>query len=154
MVEQNQIIQSKIQQLHDTLGVDFVGMALATTNEKTYRKEIRWKYVSGNISLRYQKIVLQEGRGLPGIVWRTGRTLIEADLEQRTAEELLEYPIALTEELKSVGVVPVFFYGDIVAILLIGYRQPNRVTLEVVQQLTEETASVAVLIQEKKEAKS
>lgn len=128
MKGKNKRIQNEIDQLKVTLAVDFVGLALSTKQPISHKKEIRWHYVSGNTSQRYQKIVLQIGHGFAGIVWRTGRQLQEYHLEVKTAEELLEYPIAIAEDLKSVVVQPVMKEDEMLAVLLVGYRSVNQLT--------------------------
>lgn len=142
------VIQDRIDQLRQALAVDFVGMALGTTHPLSQKKEIRWRYASGNLSQRYEKIVLQIGHGFAGIVWRTGRQLLEQHLEQKTADELLEYPIAIAEELKSVVVQPVMKGDEMLAVLLIGYRSVDQLTLRLADQLAEEAEGFVQVLEE------
>ncbi|WP_314061982.1 GAF domain-containing protein [uncultured Vagococcus sp.] len=143
----NEAVQKEIDQIKSILKVDFVGMALATM-QPSAKKEIRWRYVSGNLSQRYQKIVLQVGHGFAGIVWRTGRRLLEDHLENKTATELLAYPIAIAEELNSVVVEPIFYKDEVVAVLLVGYREANQLRDTLLNKLNDCTSGLAALVAE------
>ncbi|MBC1373164.1 GAF domain-containing protein [Listeria booriae] len=119
MTEQD--IASELIDIRLQLGLDFVGIAtaIATGNQK----EIRWKYVAGNRNNRYQKIVLQVGKGIAGIVWRTGRPIIAEDLKTERQAPIQEYPIALTENLASIIAVPILSEGAVIAVMLGGNRK-------------------------------
>ncbi|MBC1530056.1 GAF domain-containing protein [Listeria booriae] len=119
MTEQD--IASELIDIRLQLGLDFVGIAtaIATGNQK----EIRWKYVAGNRNNRYQKIVLQVGKGIAGIVWRTARPMIAEDLKTERQAPIQEYPIALTENLASIIAVPILSEGAVIAVMLGGNRK-------------------------------
>lgn len=147
VITNKEAVQREIDQIKAKLKVDFVGLALATMQPST-KKVIRWRYVSGNLSQRYQKIVLQVGHGFAGIVWRTGRRLLADHLEKKTATELLAYPIAIAEELKSVVVEPIFFRDEVVAVLLVGYRELNQLEDSLLIELNDCTSRLAALVVE------
>ncbi|EUJ40313.1 hypothetical protein PWEIH_04506 [Listeria weihenstephanensis FSL R9-0317] len=120
-----QDIASELIDIRLQLGLDFVGIATAVAGEA--QKEIRWKYVAGNRNNRYQKIVLQVGKGIAGIVWRTARPIIAEDLKNDRLAPLQEYPIALTENLASIIAVPIMSDGSVIGVMLGGYRKVTQI---------------------------
>lgn len=103
-------IQQRIDQIKEELQVDFVALALSTVNEMTKVRVIRWKYVAGNTNHYYQRIRLQVGKGIGGIVWRTGRAYQATDL-QKQPEKLVELPITRMEKLESIAAFPALEQG-------------------------------------------
>lgn len=128
MTEQQSFnFQVAIDQLKDTLNADFIGLALVDFTN--YHHELKWRYVSGNISIRYRKIVLSSGKGVAGIVFKTGKPMrIEDTTERVGVADLYNYPIVVFEKLKSFGALPLFKDDHVQGVLLIGYRQPNKMT--------------------------
>ncbi|MEI5993447.1 GAF domain-containing protein [Candidatus Enterococcus mansonii] len=115
-------VQQQIDQIKSELTVDFVALALSTINNVTKVREIRWKYVAGNTNQNYQRIRLQVGKGIGGIVWRTGRAYQATNL-QNQSEKLVELPITRMEKLETIAAVPVVKKGEVKGVLLVGYRQ-------------------------------
>ncbi|MFD1902009.1 hypothetical protein [Enterococcus termitis] len=126
MVDQ---IQLKIDQIKEALQVDFVALALSTIDEKSTARVIRWNYVAGNTNQHYQRIRLQVGKGIGGIVWRTGRGYQATQLQQQP-EQLLELPITRMEKLETVVAYPVLNAGEVKGVLLVGYRNVKEVSNE------------------------
>ncbi|MBC6316350.1 GAF domain-containing protein [Listeria grandensis] len=120
-----QDIASELIDIRLQLGLDFVGIATAIAAGG--QKEIRWKYVAGNRNERYQKIVLQVGKGIAGIVWRTARPMIAEDLKNDRLAPLQEYPIALTENLASIIAVPITVEDTVIGVMLGGYRKVTHI---------------------------
>ncbi|MBC6309659.1 GAF domain-containing protein [Listeria sp. FSL L7-1582] len=120
-----QDIASELIDIRLQFGLDFVGIATAIAADG--QKEIRWKYVAGNRNNRYQKIVLQVGKGIAGIVWRTARIMISENLNQDRDAPLQEYPIALTENLASIIAVPIMSEGVVIGVMLGGYRKVTQI---------------------------
>lgn len=111
--------QGEIEQLRECFQFDFIGVALI----QSANGETKWKYVSGNLSNRYKRIVLQTGKGVVGLVLKTGRPIIVGDVEQAIGREnLYNYPLIFTEKLKSFGVIPLYKYNRVKGVLLVGYR--------------------------------
>lgn len=120
-------IQQRMDQLKEELEVDFVALALSTVNEATKVRVIRWNYVVGNTNQQYQRILLQVGKGIGGIVWRTGRAYQATDL-QKHPEKLVELPITRMEKLDSIAALPVAERGEVKGVLLVGYREKTIIT--------------------------
>ncbi|WP_430536038.1 GAF domain-containing protein [Listeria rocourtiae] len=126
----NELIDIRLQ-----LGLDFVGIATAIAANG--QKEIRWKYVAGNRNQRYQKIVLQIGKGIAGIVWRTARPMVSEDLKNDRFAPLQEYPIALIENLASIVAVPIMSEDAVIGVMLGGYRKVTQIKEPVITNLQE-----------------
>ncbi|GGC88809.1 GAF domain-containing protein [Enterococcus wangshanyuanii] len=122
-------IQQKIDQIKEELHVDFAALALSTISDRTSIRVIRWKYVSGNMNQHYERIRLQVGKGIGGIVWRTGRSYQATNL-QKKPEQLVELPITRMEKLETVLAYPVLNTGEVKGVLLVGYREVRDVSSE------------------------
>lgn len=123
------------------LSVDFLSIAMNTS--KTSLKEIKWLFASGNRNNRYQKIVLQVGKGIAGIVWKTGRPMAVTNLKNEMNGTLEEYPIAITENLISILAIPILIDQEVMAIFLGGYRketQLEKIKLEQLEKISTELA--------------
>lgn len=132
--------QLAIDRVKEQLGYDFVGIALVDTCKQHY--ELRWRYVTGNKSKRYRKIVLQSGKGIAGLVFKTGKPLLAEDADQLPGEQdLYNYPIVALEGLKSFGAIPLFKNDHVRGVLLIGYRQPGKLTEAAFEQFKQEIGS-------------
>jgi len=120
-------VQQKIAQIKEELQVDFVALALSSVNVVTKVRVIRWSYVAGNTNQSYKRIRLQVGKGIGGIVWRTGRAYQATDL-QKQPEKLVELPITRTEKLETIAAFPILNVGEVKGVLLVGYREKIIVT--------------------------
>lgn len=114
-------IQEWLRELKKQGAFDFVGIACNVAKENK-PKEIRWLYAVGNQSEAYKKIRLQVGRGIAGIVWKTARTQLDKNIFEHP-EKLIEYPIARLEKLQVALAIPVMEQGEVIAVLMIGYRE-------------------------------
>ncbi|MEC0239197.1 GAF domain-containing protein [Paenibacillus dokdonensis] len=117
--------QEEIDKLRDRFQFDFVSMALVQPAEDRF--VLTWQYASGNINERYKRIVLHSGKGIAGIVFKTGKPMfiqnVNADIE---SGDLFNYPIIVAEQLKSLGAVPLWDGARVMGVLLVGYRAENR----------------------------
>ncbi|MBE1555835.1 GAF domain-containing protein [Sporosarcina limicola] len=121
--------QKEIEQIKDRFDFDFVAIALVQSAERRF--ELRWVFVTGNQSNRYRKIVLQTGKGVAGRVFKTGKPMLVEDAETILGKnDLFNYPIIVTERLKSFGAIPLYKYNRVKGVLLVGYRTENTLTLE------------------------
>ncbi|WP_163651836.1 GAF domain-containing protein [Listeria sp. PSOL-1] len=116
-----QLITDSLMDTRLDYAFDFLGIAINT--KESNQKVIKWKYVSGNRNNRYQKIVLQVGKGFAGIVWKTARPMIVTNFKEELAGPLEEFPIAITENLASLIAVPVLSEQEVIAVLVGGYRK-------------------------------
>ncbi|MDV6378853.1 GAF domain-containing protein [Sporosarcina sp. GW1-11] len=130
---QNFNFQLAIDQLKEILEADFIGLALVDLSK--YYHELKWRYVAGNISLRYRKIVLSSGKGVAGLVFKTGKPFRVEDADERIDHlDLYNYPIIVFEKLKSFGAIPLFKDDHVHGVLLVGYRESNKMTVEKFEQ--------------------
>ncbi len=129
MIKQEEFdFQGAIESIREQHKFDFVGIAMTQSRE---HHELRWTFVTGNQSERYRRIVLHSGRGIAGIVFKTGKPMLVENVEHTIPkEELFGYPIIVTEELKSFGAVPLLLDGRVKGVLLVGFRATNRLNSE------------------------
>ncbi|TRZ39993.1 GAF domain-containing protein [Niallia circulans] len=115
------------------LEVDFVGLAMAAENADG-EVVIKWKYVSNNRNNRYQKIVLQVGKGIAGIVWKTARPYVIEDAK-KDIQETKDFPLTITEQLVSMAAIPLLNGHEVQAVLLGGFRKKKKLNQEFIDQL-------------------
>lgn len=108
------------------LQCDFLGVALAGAAPGGGR-EIRWHFVSGNLNEAYRNIRLQKGRGIAGMVWKTGRVQQDEDIHLKK-EIIMEYPIARLEQLDAMLAVPIVMDEQVRGVFAMGYRGEHRFT--------------------------
>ncbi|MBY0011978.1 GAF domain-containing protein [Paenibacillus typhae] len=126
--------QGELDTIRMALGYDFISLALAEPAEYDY--VIRWKYASGNTNERYKRIVLQSGRGIAGIVFKTGKPFLLPSVEKDVQpDSLFTYPITKMENLRSIAAVPIWNDARVAGVLLGGFRGERQVTLEMLQAL-------------------
>ncbi|WP_203247512.1 GAF domain-containing protein [Sporosarcina beigongshangi] len=119
--------QEEIECLRAQFGFDFVGVALVQSAERHF--ELKWKFVTGNQSERYRRIVLQTGKGVAGHVFKTGKPFLVEDVEETLEERnLYNYPIVVSEGLKSFGAIPLYKYNWVKGVLLVGYRDGKKLS--------------------------
>lgn len=138
-------IQQKIDQIKEKLSVDFVALALSEVNEMTKIRVISWKYVAGNTNQNYRRIRLQVGKGIGGIVWRTGRAYQATDL-QKQPEKLVELPITRMEKLETIAAFPVLKIGEVKGVLLVGYRDKTDVSNDFLTVAKDKTNELVVYL--------
>lgn len=128
--------QAELDEIRHTLGYDFMALALVETAEYDYI--IRWKYASGNLNDRFKRIVLRSGRGIAGLVFKTGKPLLISSIrDQLGPSSLFRYPILKSENLSSFGAVPLWNDARVAGVLLGGFRSEEQVDaarLEALQQ--------------------
>lgn len=116
-------LQVFLDQMRVAMRVDFVGVA-QNVALSGMPKDIRWVAVSGNLGEDYQTIRLRIGHGIAGLVWRTGRTICENNIQSQP-RRLIDYPIARVEKLDQVIAYPLLIHQQVKAVLLIGNRTGN-----------------------------
>ncbi|KWX78544.1 control of nitrate reduction [Paenibacillus riograndensis] len=126
--------QRELDQIRQALGYDFMSLALADPAEFDY--VIRWKYASGNSNSRYKRIVLQSGRGIAGIVFKTGKPFLLYSVQEQVKQDMLfSYPIINSEKLKSIGAVPLWNDARVAGVLLGGFRGDQQVNDTMLREL-------------------
>ncbi|MCR1288112.1 GAF domain-containing protein [Shouchella clausii] len=116
--------QQEIDDIRKRWKFDFVSLALVQPAEDRF--VLTWQYVSGNMNDRYKRIVLHSGKGVAGIVFKTGKAIllqnVNSDIGTR---DLFNYPIIVSEQLKSLGALPLWEGARVVGVLLVGFRKEN-----------------------------
>ncbi|MBB4823006.1 nitrogen regulatory protein A [Sporosarcina luteola] len=126
-------IQQEIERIKEEFDFDYVGVALVQSPDRRF--ELRWKHVTGNQSDRHRRISLQSGKGIAGLVFKTGKPMFVADADEELGrEDLYNYPIVVAEGLKSFGAIPLYKYNRVKGVLLVGYRTEEKLTVEVFQE--------------------
>ena len=128
--------QKDIEQIKSLFDFDFVALALVHPAEKRFTS--RWEYVTGNNSNRYQRIKLQTGKGVAGVVLKTGKPLLIRDVKTGlNASYLYNYPIVVAENLNSFGAIPLYKYNRVKGVLLVAYRDDKVLTEEIFEAFKE-----------------
>ncbi|MWV44625.1 GAF domain-containing protein [Paenibacillus sp. HJL G12] len=128
--------QEEIDKLRERFQFDFVSMAMVQPAEDRF--VLTWQYASGNINERYKRIVLHSGKGIAGMVFKTGKPMliqnVNADIKSR---DLFNYPIIVAEQLKSLGAIPLWENSRVQGVLLVGYRTEKRLDQAAFEQFQE-----------------
>lgn len=119
--------QQEIERLKELFRFDYIGIALVQSPERRF--ELRWVYVTGNRSERYRRIKLQSGKGIAGLVFKTGKPIFVEDADEKwSASDLFNYPIVQVEGLKSLGAIPLYQDNRVKGVMLVGYRSGRQLT--------------------------
>lgn len=128
--------QKEIERLQTDLGCDLVALACVEPAEQQY--VLKWQYASGNLNDRFKRVVLQSGKGIAGLVFKTGKPLLLPTVTEFVQKDgLFNYPIIKSEKLKSVAAVPLWDHGRVAGVLLGGSREENGIDKEILQQMME-----------------
>ena len=134
MMETKFNYQNEVERLREKFGCDLVALALVETAEQQY--VLKWQYVSGNSNDRFKRIVLQSGRGVAGLVFKTGKPLrVPCVAEFVKKDGLFSYPIIMSEKLQSVAAVPLWNKGRVAGVLLCGCRKEHEITDELLREV-------------------
>ncbi|WP_062109711.1 GAF domain-containing protein [Bacillus niameyensis] len=137
MNEKNANFQTKINLLKERYQFDFVSLALTQSFEDSF--VLKWKFAAGNLNHRYKRITLFSGKGIAGIVFKTGKPLLIQNInEEIYGKDLFNYPIIVSESLKSIGAIPLWKDQRVEGVLLVGFRKEKMVTSEHIESLQTE----------------
>lgn len=126
--------QTEIERLRSATGCDLIALAIVESAENQY--VLKWKYASGNQNNRFKRIVLQSGRGIAGIVFKTGKPLLLPEISGFVEKDnLFNYPIITMENLKSIGAVPLWHGGRVTGVLLGGFREESLMTEKLLESI-------------------
>lgn len=113
--------QEQLNQIRNTYDFDFVGLAMSS--EQSAPCHIKWQYVSGNLNHRYKNIELRTGRGIAGIVMKSGKPIIINNIEESPYnDQLFNYPIIQSEQLTALIAMPLWKHNRVCGVLLSGQR--------------------------------
>ncbi|MBS4216812.1 GAF domain-containing protein [Bacillus sp. FJAT-49711] len=124
--------QKLIEILREQFALDFISVAFVQSEQLDF--VLKWRYASGNISNRYKRVVLRSGRGIAGLVFKSGKALYIEDVSIDIAKkDLFNYPIIVSEELTNLAAFPI--YGNqsehVKGVILFGTRANKQVAQEV-----------------------
>lgn len=137
-IQTEDLLQQQIEDIRVACQFDFIKLAFLKNNGENDKVPV---FVSGNTSMRYLRIVIQTRMGLAGIVSKTGRPAFIYDAETEISEEdRFRYPIIMAEGLKSLGALPLFKNGEVVGVVLAGFRSPDKMTDDLIELFKKEVA--------------
>ncbi|MHA6258809.1 GAF domain-containing protein [Sporosarcina sp. CAU 1771] len=126
--------QQEIDQIKHLFDFDFVALALVQQSEQRFA--IKWECVSGNRSTRYKRIRLQSGKGIAGLVFKTGKPILAEDVNTTFGlSDLYNYPIIVAEGLESFGAIPLYKYNRVQGVLLVAFRTKDKMTTDLFEAL-------------------
>lgn len=129
--------QQEVDRIKNLLGFDFVALALVQSAEQRFA--IKWECVAGNQSMRYKRIIMQTGKGVSGVVFKTGKPMHVEDVDAMLGKtDLFNYPIVIAEGLKSFGAIPLYKHNRVKGVLLVAYRTKNKMTSELFEAMKNE----------------
>lgn len=125
-----------VEHLRKEYGFDFAAIGIAPE----FGEALQWKYASGNTGERFRRIALTPGRGIGGIVLKTGRSMILTDIDnQLDPRDFSSYPIVFAEDLRSFCALPLSDGYHVIGALLCGFRQVDTSHTAIFQRLVEDT---------------
>lgn len=125
-----------VEHLRKEYGFDFASIGIAPE----FGEALQWKYASGNTGERFRRIALTPGRGIGGIVLKTGRAMILTDIDnQLDPRDFSSYPIVFAEDLRSFCALPLSDGIHVIGALLCGFRQVDSSYAAIFQRLVEDT---------------
>ncbi|MCL1797716.1 MAG: GAF domain-containing sensor histidine kinase [Eggerthellaceae bacterium] len=122
---ENLAYQQVVEETYATYGFDFVSLGLTAF----IGAPLKWIYGAGAADERYKRIVLPPGRGIGGIVIKSGKPMMFLDIDRQIdPREYSSYPIVFAEDLRSFCALPLTKQGRVVGALLCAFRsvQPQQ----------------------------
>ncbi|MEJ8777739.1 GAF domain-containing protein [Pseudogracilibacillus sp. ICA-222130] len=129
-------IQRMIENIKEKYALDFV--AVTNVYMQPYETNLRWEYAVGNIAERFKRIVLKSGKGIAGIVYKTGKPMHVENTEAAFTEDtLFNYPIIVSEKIKSMCAIPLYEQNRVKGVVLLGFREKDKMTVELYDKILE-----------------
>ena len=126
--------QEVISDIKDKYEADLVALAFIQPAQLEY--VLTWQYAIGNINNRLRRIVLQTGKGIAGQVFKSGKPLIVRNVfDEYPSKDLFNYPIIVSEKIKSFCALPLYKKNKVQGVLLLGYRAEDKVTTELYERI-------------------
>lgn len=121
----NQSIKDALDQLKDKYEFEIVALTDMTNSRGNFT--FKWKYVLGSENQRWKRMELRKGTGLPGLVLKTGKSLVVEDVSKiYNQEELFRLPILYFENIRGFIAVPIWSNDEtVVGVLVLGDRAPR-----------------------------
>ncbi len=111
-------IHAMMVQLLADLGSDFCAFGLLDERDN----RLRWKWAAGNVSEKFREMEEKPGRGFQQSVIKVGRAMTLHVLDLIALRQLHEYPLLLSEKLRSAHAVPLYDEMTVTGLLLVGDR--------------------------------
>lgn len=141
MMEGQAKYQAEVNQLKERYQFDLVSLALTQSVEDQF--VLKWKYAAGNLNDRYKRITLYSGKGIAGIVFKTGKSLVIENIQKEIhGKDLFNYPIVMSESLQSIGAIPLWDNHRVEGVLLVGYRNNQVITTSLIEQIQSEIVDI------------
>lgn len=144
----NQSIRDTLYRLKEKYEFEIIALTDTTNSRRNFT--FKWKYVFGSENQRWKRMELRKGAGLPGLVLKTGKSLVIQDVSKIYDEEgLLRYPILYFEKVKSFVAMPIWSDDElVVGVLVLGNRKPSQISESKYESLktdVEETLRIEIL---------
>jgi nitrogen regulatory protein A len=110
-------IEKICQHISQMTGASFIAVAEYNPSSQA----IEWVYADHPLNNRYKRMTVSYGKGVAGRVMQTATPFLCEDIDHLPAP-LKEYPIILSEKLRSFAALPISTSSVFGAVLLIGYR--------------------------------
>ncbi|QUG41504.1 GAF domain-containing protein [Psychrobacillus sp. INOP01] len=126
--------QEVITAIKDKYEVDLVTLAFIQPAQLEY--VLTWQFAIGNINNRLKRIVLQSGKGVAGQVFKSGKPMLVRNvLTEFPSKDLFNYPIIVSEKIKSFCALPLYKKNKVQGVILLGYREENKMTNELFERI-------------------
>lgn len=112
------------------------------------KRQIHWKYISGNRNKKYKMMKTKPGSDLSGLVVRSGDLIMVDESTSDLTQKRKEFPIMLAEDLYSAMATPIIIEEKIMAVLLIGSRMKRTYTKNEVKLVIEKSKIISSFIKE------
>ncbi|MCL1890805.1 MAG: GAF domain-containing sensor histidine kinase [Coriobacteriia bacterium] len=127
--------QQVVEDIKESYDFDFVALGLTAF----LGAPLKWIYGAGAADERYKRIVLPPGRGIGGIVIKSGKPMMFLDIDRQIdPREYSSYPIVFAEDLRSFCALPLTINGRVVASLLCAFRSVQATHKEVFYRLIDD----------------
>ncbi|GLC89020.1 GAF domain-containing protein [Lysinibacillus piscis] len=119
--------QQIITMIKEKYGLDLVMLAFIQPAQLDY--VLTWQYAAGNISDRFKRIVLQSGKGVAGSVFKSGKPMLVKNVTtEYPMKDLFNFPIVVSEKIKSFCALPLYQNHKVQGVILLGYRIEDAMT--------------------------
>lgn len=144
----NQSIRDTLHYLKEKYHFEIIALTDTTNSRGNFT--FKWKYVFGSENQRWKRMELRKGAGIPGLVLKTGKSLVVQDVREIYDDEaLLRFPILYFEKIRTFIAIPIWSDDEVVVgVLVLGNRKPGQISESVYESLktdVEETLRIEIL---------
>lgn len=142
-------IEQELESLCRSTSSDFTALSFAEYHDP----RIRWKYVFGNRSERYNRMVVKPGLGPAGLALRTGKPAVWSDNPALASQRAIHCPLVSSEWLHTAAAVPLDMGKGVSGVLLAGRRSTQAYQETELTALNESLHTIKALIEAQLESK-